>query len=269
MGQVRALGSGIDQKGGSSMKAILTWHSVDDSGSVSSITTGQLERQLDWLASGRVRVVPFKSILSDRGDGDTIALTFDDGFLNFASAAAPLLRARGLPATVFVIPSRVGTTNTWNATPGVGAIPSLDLMSWDDIRSMEREGFEIGSHGLTHAPLAPLSAAELATEVGECASIIEAAIGRRPSSFAYPYGIYDAATIGAVSKSFSIACTTRFDFVNDLDSPFELPRLDTYYFRDNRILEEWGTARFKAYIRLRKAARTLKSAVGFAIGRSR
>jgi peptidoglycan/xylan/chitin deacetylase (PgdA/CDA1 family) len=251
------------------MKAILTWHSVDDSGSVSSVTASQLERQLDWLASGRVQVVPLRSILSDSHDGDAIALTFDDGFANFSTVAAPLLRAHALPATVFVIPSRVGATNTWNAMQGVGEIPSLDLMSWDDIRAIDRDGFEIGSHGLTHAALAPLSATQLVTEVGECASIIEAAIGKRPSSFAYPYGIYDAATIGAVSKSFSIACTTRFDFLNDLDNPFELPRLDTYYFRDNRILEEWGTARFKAYVKLRKAARTLKSAVGFAIGRSR
>lgn len=251
------------------MKAILTWHSVDDSGSVSSVTAVQLERQLDWLASGRVRVLPLKSIMSDSSRDDAIALTFDDGFANFANVAAPLLKSRDLPATVFVIPSRVGGTNTWNAMPGVGQIPSLELMTWDEIRAMDQAGFEIGSHGLTHAPLVSLDSPALATEIGECASIIEAATGKKPSSFAYPYGAYDPATIGAVSKSFSRACTTHFDFVNKHDSPFELPRLDTYYFRDNQILEQWGSARFKAYLELRKAARTLKTALASVTRRTR
>jgi peptidoglycan/xylan/chitin deacetylase (PgdA/CDA1 family) len=267
MGQVRALGTRFNQAG-RGMKAILTWHSVDDSGSVSAVTAGQLERQLDWLASGTVRVVPLTTILTDKSAGDAVALTFDDGFANFASTAAPLLKLRGLPATVFVIPSKVGGTNTWNAMPGVGNIPSMNLMTWDEIRSMDREGFEIGSHGLTHTALAPLDSATLSTEVGECASIIEAAIGKRPLSFAYPYGIYDAATIRAVSASFSIACSTRFDFISERDNPFELPRLDTFYFRDNEILESWGTPRFKAYIQLRKAARTLKSVVNRVTARS-
>jgi peptidoglycan/xylan/chitin deacetylase (PgdA/CDA1 family) len=251
------------------VKAILTWHSVDDSASVSSVTAAQLARQLDWLASGKVRVLPLASIREDKSERDAIALTFDDGFENFLTAAAPLLKERELPATVFVIPSKVGGTNTWNATPGVGNIPLMNLMSWDDIRSMDASGFEIGSHGLTHAALAPLDAARLAIEVGECASIFEHEIGKRPASFAYPYGVYDAATIAAVSKSFSIACTTRFDFVNAHDNPFELPRLDTYYFRDNQILEEWGTPRFKAYIKLRNVARRLKSAVARVTERSR
>jgi peptidoglycan/xylan/chitin deacetylase (PgdA/CDA1 family) len=251
------------------LKAILTWHSVDDSGSVISVSPSQLERHLDWLASGRVRVVPLCSLLSGADADDTVALTFDDGFANFSTVAAPLFLERGLPATVFIVPSRVGGTNAWDTNDGVGGIPSLHLMSWDDIRAVEHDGFEIGGHGLTHASLAGQDASSLAMEVEECTSIIEASTGKRPSSFAYPYGKYDAATIAAVSKTYSAACTTRFDLVTDLDQPYELPRLDTYYFRDNQILEEWGTSRFTAYVKLRKAGRTVKSAAGLASHRRR
>ena len=240
---------------------------MDDSGSVISVTAMQLERHLDWLASGRVHVVPLTSLVSHAGDDDTIALTFDDGFANFSAVAAPLLRDRGLPATVFVVPSRVGGTNAWDASDGVGSIPSLPLMSWEDIRGVAQDGIEIGGHGFTHASLAGRDAPSLAMEIEECISIIEASTGKRPSTFAYPYGRADNAAVAAVSKSYSVACTTRFDFVTDLDDAHALPRLDTYYFRDNRILEEWGTSRFAAYVKLRKAGRSVKSAVGFATHR--
>ncbi len=251
------------------MKAILTWHSVDNSSSVVSVTAAQLERQLDWLASGRVRVVPLASLVSDSMDGDAIALTFDDGFANFSTVAAALLRARSLAATVFVVPSRVGATKDWDTSTQVDRLPSMRLMSWDDIRSVNRDGFEIGAHSLTHACLAGLDSGTLAVEVEECIAEIEESIGKRPSAFAYPYGKYDSASVAAVSKTCSIACTTRFDLVTDTDRPFELPRLDTYYFRDNRILEEWGTSRFNAYIKLRKAGRSVKNAISFVTDRHR
>ncbi len=251
------------------MRAILTWHSVDDSNSLISVTASQLERQLDWLASGKVLVLPVSALVTSTDDVDAIALTFDDGFTNFSSIAAPLLQERNLPATVFIVPSKVGGTNSWDVSSGRPEIPPLRLMTWDEIRRVEQQGIEIGGHGLTHASLAGRDATFLAAEIEECTSIIEASLGKRPSCFAYPYGKYDRATLSAVSKTHAAACTTRFDFVTALDAPHELPRLDNYYFRDNRMLESWGTRRFAAFVKFRKAGRTVRKAVGQATERRR
>ena len=82
------------------MKAILTWHAIDESRSPISVSREVFADQVAFLASGRVRVVPLGSILTE--SGDAVALTFDDAFTSFSEVAWPALRDAGLPATVFV-----------------------------------------------------------------------------------------------------------------------------------------------------------------------
>ncbi len=268
MGTKRTLCPRLNSQG-RIVKAILTWHSIDDSDSVISVSAAQLERQLDWLASGRVAVMRLSKLVTASDDKDAVSLTFDDGFENFFSVAAPMLVERALPATVFVVPENVGRTNTWDDGKGGIAIPSLPLMSWDDIRAVKDAGIDIGGHGMTHVSLEGLSGESLGREISNCADIIESETGSRPMNFAYPYGNHDAASVAAVSQFFSYACTTRFGMVTSSSLPCELPRLDTYYFRDNRMLEEWGTARFMGYVGLRKAGRNLRAALDTASWRAR
>ena len=46
------------------MKAILTYHSVDDSGSAVSVSPDTFRRHVRWLASWRVRVVTVPELLA-------------------------------------------------------------------------------------------------------------------------------------------------------------------------------------------------------------
>jgi peptidoglycan/xylan/chitin deacetylase (PgdA/CDA1 family) len=63
------------------------------------------EAQLDFLAS-RFRVVPLAAIVESlresRALEGAVAITFDDGYRDNLTEAAPALRERGLPATLFV-----------------------------------------------------------------------------------------------------------------------------------------------------------------------
>lgn len=70
------------------------------------ITARQFERQLRYF-SRHFTVVPLHQICEMRIRGvvpsrRTIALTFDDGFLNNVTVALPLLRKYGVPATFFL-----------------------------------------------------------------------------------------------------------------------------------------------------------------------
>src|SRR6185503_12847314 len=63
--------------------------------------------QLDQLAQ-RYHFISLDDYLRARSEGRrlpnySILLTFDDGFRNFLTVAAPILSARGIPATVFLI----------------------------------------------------------------------------------------------------------------------------------------------------------------------
>lgn len=243
------------------MRAILTWHSIDESGSVISTQRDSFERQLDALARPNVRVVPLSSLPSLDDSENAAALTFDDGFANFADVAVPLLKARAFPATVFVIPDRVGTANAWDKGKSSLGIPSLPLMTWDQVKAAKRDGFDIGGHGLTHRSLAALGRDELLGEVRGCVDAVEKFCGARPTCFAFPYGAHDAQSVDVVSQFFPLACTTEMGVMTGKSSVHALPRLDMFYFRDGNMLESWGSASFRAFVALRSAARTIRSHV--------
>ena len=93
------------------MRAILTYHSIDSSGSPISLSEEAFRAHVRFFGSGRVAVVPLADLPSMPDEQDAIAITFDDGFLNFTSSAMPQLSHLGFPATVFVVSDAVGGTN--------------------------------------------------------------------------------------------------------------------------------------------------------------
>ena len=73
------------------MRAILTYHSIDSSGSPVSVSEETFRAHARFLGSGRVSVGPLADLPSLPDEEDAVALTFDDGFLNFSMLAMPLL----------------------------------------------------------------------------------------------------------------------------------------------------------------------------------
>lgn len=242
------------------MRAILTYHSIDPSGSVISLDDATFRRHVRWLAGGTVRVTTLPELLALPPEADAVALTFDDGFANFADVAWPLLRGHGLPATLFVVSDRVGRTNAWGDS-AVSGIPTLPLLDWDALGQLAEEGVTLGSHSRTHPDLTAVSDGQLLDEVAGSAERLRAETGVGPDAFAYPYGRRNAAVARAASGSYRWACTTAFRPVRAAESPHLLPRLDMYYFRAADHLEAWGTARFRRSLWLRSQARRLREAL--------
>ena len=85
------------------MRAILMYHSIDTSGSTVSCHPDAFDRHVRWLSSGRVAVTSIEGLLALPSSMDAVAITFDDGFVNFRDIAAPRLLANGLTSTVFVV----------------------------------------------------------------------------------------------------------------------------------------------------------------------
>lgn len=240
------------------MRAILTYHSIDSSGSPISVDRDAFARHVEFLRSGRVQVVGVEALLDLPDEADAVAITFDDGFTNFASAAWPLLRDARLPATLFVPSQRVGGDNRWDGRDEPG-IPSAPLLGWDELRALVGEGLVIGSHSRSHAHLDRLADTELEREVAESARELEAALGARPRTFCYPYGDLDERVVASVRRCYACACTTRFDVVTSRDERHRLPRLDAYYYRAAGRLEAFGTPFFRSHLWLRQQARRVGS----------
>ena len=246
-----------------SLRAVLTYHSLDDSGSPISIEPASFAAHARWLASSAVRVVALETLVREvrGGDdaGDAVALTFDDGFANFGEHAAPLLAELGLPATVFVVSAHAGRTNAWGGTPDDG-IPTLPLLDGQALGRLSECGIALGGHTRTHARLDALSGAALEDEIAGGAEDMVAQLGRRPTAFAYPYGATSHDATRCVGRHFEVGVTTQFLPLGTGDDAVLLPRLDAYYFRRPDGLRHWGSVRFRAYLRVRATARAARAA---------
>jgi peptidoglycan/xylan/chitin deacetylase (PgdA/CDA1 family) len=120
----------------------------------------------------------------------SIAITFDDGYLDTLTVALPLLREFGFTAVCYVVLERVGRSSDWTAP--------APLMDWADLRRWLAEGMAIGSHSRSHRDLTLLSAAELREEVEGSRAGLEDRLGVAVPSFAYPFNRCGARELDAV-----------------------------------------------------------------------
>lgn len=240
------------------MRAILTYHSIDDSGSPISVRPDAFSRHVSWLVSGAVDVTTVEKLFALPASAEAVAITFDDAFANFEASAEALIE-RQIPVTVFVVSDRVGKTNAWDAPSR--NIPELPLLDWSALARLQERGVEIGAHSRTHADLTRLPAAAVADEVCGSAELIARQTGVRPTVFAYPYGRVNARVAGVVANAYSFGCTTAFLPLGDDSAPEALPRLDMYYMQRRGRIEQWGTPAFQRFITLRHQLRRVRQAV--------
>lgn len=70
------------------------------------------------------------------------------------------------------------------------ALPTAEYapMTWDELRGLDSELIEIGSHSSTHAVLSRCTSAQQLNEIANSKKTIEERLGRRVDAFCYPHG---------------------------------------------------------------------------------
>ena len=149
---------------------ILNYHGVGQppSADLSSwtVTVENFVQQLDYLKARGWQGVSMAEALSNPQE-DQIALTFDDGFSDFATVVAPLLLERGYAATLYVVAGDIGDEPNWLPDP------SGRIVNRQELRQIHDAGFEIGSHSLTHPQLDILSVDDARHEIVESKRILQ------------------------------------------------------------------------------------------------
>ncbi len=139
-----------------------------------------------------------------------VMLTFDDGYSDFATAAAPVLLRYGFVATDYVVSGFVGHSGYMTAA---------------QVRRMDAEGLVIGSHTMHHVDLATVSPAVALAEIDGGKAALEHLLGHPVLDFAYPYGGFDSAVVQLVrAAGFRDAVTTMGGDTQTLLGAFVLPR---------------------------------------------
>jgi peptidoglycan/xylan/chitin deacetylase (PgdA/CDA1 family) len=138
----------------------------------------------------------------------SVVLTFDDGYRNFLTSAVPRLTARKMPVSVFLITERVMTENAAAKTEWSEA-DDKTYLSWDEVRALQKQGIEFGSHTCTHRKLSELATEEAERELQLSQQVLAKYLSRDRFPLAYPYGAYSESVVGITQKlRYSCGLTT-------------------------------------------------------------
>jgi peptidoglycan/xylan/chitin deacetylase (PgdA/CDA1 family) len=245
----------------SSPLAILTYHSIDDSGSVLSISPQVFAAHMRILGELDADIVSLRGIVQrtngKRGARPAVAITFDDGFSNVYEHGFSILRKYGFPATVFLVTDYCGRNNSWPSQPA--GIVRQPLLSWPQIREMNKAGIAFGSHTRTHPNLKEASARVIEDELVGSKQTIENALGVPVDAFAYPYGAYHDGVKDLTRKHYALACATTLGFASPGSDGFALARLDMFYFQRVNLMRRLFSPAVSGYIRTRAIMRGLRA----------
>jgi peptidoglycan/xylan/chitin deacetylase (PgdA/CDA1 family) len=188
---------------------ILFYHRIADDADELAVSRRAFRQQMDYLATEAYRVVDVLEAvdLLERGEPPqrTIGLSFDDGYLDVAEEALPLLADRGFRATVFVAPAVVDGWARFN-----WYVTQPPLLGWEEIVELDREGtlgFE--AHSLTHPNLTALRDAAAREEIVGSKAALEARLGRPLQAFSYPsglFGIRERELVAAAGFRCAVSC---------------------------------------------------------------
>ncbi len=177
----------------------LGYHSVvDDGPAFLSLRTKIFVSQLEFLAAKGYRSgtkADLEALAEGRASsGRRAFLTFDDGFLDTFETSRPLLARHGFVGFVFVLPGHLdeGAPLDWPEVAGeIGAHATvMSSMTWEMAEELAHEGWEIGSHTLSHARLTTLDDDALRHELAESRRLIVERLGSC-DTLAYPFGAWD------------------------------------------------------------------------------
>jgi peptidoglycan/xylan/chitin deacetylase (PgdA/CDA1 family) len=180
---------------------ILFYHRVSDDRDELAVSPRSFRRQMDYLASQSYEVVDVLEAVAllDRGTASskTVGLSFDDGFLDVAEQALPILQERGFRATVFVATAVVAG---WARFDWYHRQPPV--LGWGEIVELDREGtLRFEAHSLTHPNLPALRAEAAREEIVGSKAALEARLDRPVHVFAYPSGLYGVRERGLVAAA--------------------------------------------------------------------
>ncbi|MGI8593479.1 MAG: polysaccharide deacetylase family protein [Solirubrobacteraceae bacterium] len=232
---------------------ILTYHAIEEGPAPLCVAPRVFRAHLDAIAGSGAEVLTVSELVErmDELPERAVAITFDDGFRSVVEEAAPLLDARRMPATVFAVAGHLGADNGWPTQPPNAL--RRPLASGAELAALVDEGWEIGSHGLDHAPLTGAAGVLLQRELVTSRERLEAIVHAPVRSYAYPYGALPGPEGRlAVEHEYAAACTTELGGVQNGADPHALPRLEVHYVRRPDLLGRALDGSLTTYLNARR-----------------
>ena len=202
---------------------LLGFHAVVPAPGPLDVSPANFAAQLDALAGSGFHTVSLNAALdaADRGSplpARPIVLTFDDGTADAFSNALPILRARGMTATFFVVSGWLAEDEAHRKLEpqeNDQAGQSWPVLTWPELRALRDAGMEIGSHSRTHPRLPELNDDATLEELTASKRELEAGLAIPIDLFAYPYNSLRSHTEKLVERAGYRAAVAGQDHGND------------------------------------------------------
>ena len=120
-----------------------------------NVPVEEFQQQLDYLQAEGYTTISIRDFLRAKKGfqelpAKPVILTFDDGYRTNYTELLPLLEARNMKATIFMVGNDIGQDK---------------YLTWEQLRDMQKRGIEIGSHTANHLPLTDMDLATAREEV--------------------------------------------------------------------------------------------------------
>jgi len=180
-----------------------------------TVYTDVFQSQMQYLKSKGYNIATMNDLVNffDAGTGvpgNSVLLTFDDGYQDFYTDAYPILQSLGFRSTMFTI---------------TGLVNNPDYLTWDQVGSMNGSVL-FTNHTWSHKSLPLASVSDQQNEI----SLADTQLSERglnsPKTFAYPNGGYTGLAASYLqSLGYKIAFGTIPGSVLCKKQRFDLPRL--------------------------------------------
>lgn len=148
-----------------------------------------------------------------------VCITFDDGARSVYDEAFPAMSAVGITGTVYPVTDWIGTMG--------GIVYSFECMTAIELLTLQMAGWEVGSHGLTHAHMNESTPEQVRHEMSESKIVLEA-LGIDVDTWCYPYGQYTAESIAIGSEYYQRQRSTDGILQYLTDYPYARPVTGSY-----------------------------------------
>ncbi len=223
---------------------ILCYHRfADRCGASLCMPSDLFEKQMAYLKENGYNVIPmadlFDFLIYRRPiPQKAVVITMDDGYNSAYEIAFPILKKYGFRATLFIYTDFIGMTKS--------------AITWDQLRSMKEEGFEIGSHSLSHCDLTKKGEIEteedyfdrVTRELFLSKKILDQRLNQNTVYLAFPYGEHNQRLLSLCEKAgyklaftvdhggnpfFSYPLSLRRDQIFKKDMDHFVAKLKTFY----------------------------------------
>lgn len=152
-----------------------------------------------------------------------VMITFDDGFETDSSQVFPILNKHGFKGIHFITTGFIGEPR---------------YLSWEQIKLLHSQGFDIQSHTHTHSLLATISLEKIKEELSKSKDILEQKLGKKIIALSLPGGNFNQKIISVAED-----CGYKYVFTTQPEINRNNSRLlHRFLVKQDSVLEDFKKA---------------------------